>query len=287
MARKLYYVIVMVCCMAGVRAENRLWLGNQEGYPGDPEKSIDLYATHDDPIHAFSAALRYDSESFAFKGAQFDGEGVITGEVGFEYPQALDDAVHGELIVAVLLDLMPPYDLRAIPASPVDPQLLARLIFSVEPSAWPGEYSFQLRNDLGAPNVENVFSVMGTTVNPELESGAVMLFREFTVGDTGQLDKNAKIGDGPSMIGHYVSVTPGGITFMGFNSYREKYGEILSIDGVSPTRENIINGAYKLESKYYLTLSSEDDEHVNNFIEYIRSPEGQKVIELNFIPVNE
>ena len=74
---------------------------------------------------------------------------------------------------------------------------------------------------------------------------------------------------------------------MGFNSYREKYGEILSIDGVAPTRENILNGAYKLESKYYLTLSSEDDEHVNNFIEYIRSPEGQKVIELNFIPVNE
>lgn len=133
----------------------------------------------------------------------------------------------------------------------------------------------------------NDLPVKTAYMNPELESGVTLLFNEFLAEHKGVLHSEAKIGDGPSMLGNYVSVTPGGVTFMGFNSYREKYGDILSLEGVAPTRENILNGTYELSATYYLTLSGSENENVNNFVEYSRAPEGQKAIEVNFIPINE
>ena len=75
------------------------------------------------------------------------------------------------------------------------------------------------------------------------------------MGEEGTLDDKARLGENPSMLGNFVSMTPGGVTFMGFNSYQEKFGTILAVDGVKPSRENILNGAYKLAATYYLTLA--------------------------------
>ena len=124
-------------------------------------------------------------------------------------------------------------------------------------------------------------------MNPQLESGVVLLFKEFTVGNEGKLDEKALIGDGPSMLGNYVSVTPGAVTFMGFNSYREKYGDILEIDGVAPTRDNIFNGSYGLAATYYLTLDGRGSEAVADFVNFIKSEEGRKATDQNFISISE
>lgn len=124
-------------------------------------------------------------------------------------------------------------------------------------------------------------------MNSELESGVVLLFKEFTVGSKGELDKSAMLGNGPSMLGNYTSITPGCVTFMAFNSYQEKYGDILAIDGVLPTRENIMNGKYKLAATYYLTVVEGENEQVTSFVDYVLSPSGQGAIEQNFIPYTE
>jgi len=124
-------------------------------------------------------------------------------------------------------------------------------------------------------------------MNPELESGVVLLFKEFTVGSNGELDKSAVLGNGPSMLGNYTSITPGCVTFMAFNSYQEKYGDILAVDGVSPTRENIMNGKYKLAATYYLTVVGGENKQVDSFVDYVLSPKGQESIEQNFIPYTE
>lgn len=124
-------------------------------------------------------------------------------------------------------------------------------------------------------------------MNPELESGLNLLFKEFTVGEEGTLDPSARIGDNPSMLGNYVSMTPGAVTFMGFNSYQEKYGPILAIDGVAPTRDNILNGSYKLAATYYLTLTGGTKPDVDAFVRFVQSEEGRAVIARNFIPFAE
>lgn len=133
----------------------------------------------------------------------------------------------------------------------------------------------------------NDLQVHTAHMSSTLESGVVLLFKEFTVGNDGKLDEKAMIANGPSMLGNYVSVTPGAVTFMGFNSYREKYGEIVQIDGVAPTRENILNGTYGLTATYYLTLDGGDSETVADFVKFTQSEDGKQSIDQNFISVSQ
>lgn len=144
-------------------------------------------------------------------------------------------------------------------------------------------FSGQIENwkELGG----NDLPVLTAHLNPKLESGVVLLFKEFTLGSKGKLDPNARTGDSPSMLGNFVSLTPGSVTFMGFNSYKEKYGDIVGIDGVFPGRQNILNGSYKLAATYYLTLDGRDNKGVNEFMNFIQSDAGSQAIEQNFISV--
>lgn len=137
--------------------------------------------------------------------------------------------------------------------------------------------------ELGGSDLE----IKTAHMSSSLESGVVLLFKEFTVGIEGKLDEKAMVANGPSMLGNFVSITPGGVTFMGFNSYREKYGDIIEIDGVAPTRENILNGSYGLAATYYLTMDGRNKEAVNDFVNFTTSEEGKKSIDQNFISVSQ
>ena len=167
----------LTCCcftlllVGSVGADNVIWVEDGAALPGTPDIRLGLYAKHDDVLHAFSAALRYDEAVLSFEELDLDGAGVVTGQVGYEYRQAIADEANGTLIVAVVLDFDSPFDHQEIPASPDDPQLLAHLVFSVVESADPGVYQIRPRNDIGSPRVENVFSVYGQSVLPELEIG--------------------------------------------------------------------------------------------------------------------
>ena len=80
---------------------------------------------------------------------------------------------------------------------------------------------------------------------------------------------------------------PGGVTFMGVSAYKEKHGDILEIDGAVPSRENILTGKYPLSATYYLTVDGNERADVSQFIEYTLSDDGQKAIDVNFIPYSE
>ena len=152
----------------GAAAQEQLWVENGEGLPGTSQVAVGVYATSASPMHAFSLALRYDIVALEFVGLDLDSSGVITGEVGYEYARTVHDDVQGHILAGVLLDLDAPYESQEIPASPEEPLLLGRLLFRVRPEADPGIYVVQPRNDLGSPPVDNVFSVYGQSVLPEI-----------------------------------------------------------------------------------------------------------------------
>ncbi len=133
----------------------------------------------------------------------------------------------------------------------------------------------------------NDVPIISAYINPELESGTLLLFKEFTVGMKGELDAKAKKLNGPSMLGNFVASNPGGVTFMPLNSYEEKFGDILKINGVSPDKENILNGKYSLSATYYLTYDQAESEDVQGFVDYCLSAEGKEIIAKNFIPYSE
>lgn len=55
--------------------------------------------------------------------------------------------------------------------------------------------------------------------------------------------------------------------------------KLLSINGVAPTRENIINGTYPIAGDFYAVTTQNSDPRCAEFIEWILSPEGQELIE--------
>lgn len=120
--------------------------------------------------------------------------------------------------------------------------------------------------------------------DPSLESGSYLLFKEFTVGVKAELTPDAKLLDGPSMLGNFVSRTPGGVTFIPLNSYHQEYGDVVEIDGVAPSQQTIIDGSYSLAATYHLTVDSNKNGAIDDFVSYCKSPEGQQVIARNFVP---
>ncbi len=133
----------------------------------------------------------------------------------------------------------------------------------------------------------NNLPVFPAYLSDDLESGLVLLFKEFTVGDKGELTDNAMKAKAPDMLGNYTSVTPGAISFMNFNAYDEKYGKILKVNGILPNEENIRNGTYPLTATYFLTIDGRNNLAVAEFIAFTKSESGQNAINKNYISVSE
>lgn len=121
-------------------------------------------------------------------------------------------------------------------------------------------------------------------LDPETESGALLLFKEFTVGEGGEFTHNSKKMGTPSALGRVLSKTPGGLTFMGRNSYRKEFGNIMKIDNIEPNDISIFNGKYPLSVTYYLTIERERSHDVSDFIKFCFSERGQEIIRANHVP---
>ncbi|HAK96190.1 MAG TPA: hypothetical protein DCM87_14655 [Planctomycetes bacterium] len=160
--------------------ENRLWVQDGEALPGTSRVTLALYATHDDPLNAFSAALNYDIAALEFLRASLDGPGIITGASNYEYSMVQHDGEAGDIVIAVLLDFEQPYDKQTIPASPVDPQTLAKLDFGVKAGVEPGTYGVRPRSTLSYPMIINCFTVGGGfTVLPAVDTGVFTVLNPY------------------------------------------------------------------------------------------------------------
>lgn len=64
--------------------------------------------------------------------------------------------------------------------------------------------------------------------------------------------------------------------------------KLLSIDGIAPTAENIENGTYPMTSYFYAVTRSDADENTRKLVEWIRSEQGQELIEkTGYTPLSE
>ena len=76
-----------------------------------------------------------------------------------------------------------------------------------------------------------------------------------------------------------------GFASSGFASARKRNVKMLSVNGVAPTKENIISGKYPFRRRLYLVYSrATNNPEVKRFIDYALSNEGQKFISSQGIP---
>ena len=63
--------------------------------------------------------------------------------------------------------------------------------------------------------------------------------------------------------------------------------KMISINGIEPSKENIQNGRYSLSSNFFaIYRKNEKNENVKKLVDWILSPEGQRIIENNgYVPL--
>jgi len=82
-----------------------------------------------------------------------------------------------------------------------------------------------------------------------------------------------------------VENTAEGFASTGFASARKRDVKMLKVNGVPPTKENIISGRYPFKRYLYLVINNKDvNPEVNKFIKFARSSEGQRFIDRLGIP---
>jgi len=117
---------------------------------------------------------------------------------------------------------------------------------------------------------------------------------EKLMGDTPIMEAPAEdVASGMGGIIHEVSQYRNyknaiGFTFRYYSTemVHNKEIQLLSIDGIEPTKENIRNGTYPLTSEFYAVTTGTDNPNVQKFIDWIVSPEGQALVEkVGYVPV--
>ena len=104
----------------------------------------------------------------------------------------------------------------------------------------------------------------------------------------GQEAKQAQEQDSSGMVRQIVKDTAGAISYVAF-SYVTSDVQTLSIDGVKPTDENVMDNKWIIWSYEHMYTKKSPDSLTQSFIEYILSDEIQEnlVTKLGYIPVSK
>lgn len=117
-------------------------------------------------------------------------------------------------------------------------------------------------------------------------SGTRATFEKWVMD--GQEAKQAQEQDSSGMVRQIVKDTAGAISYVAF-SYVTSDVQTLSIDGVKPTDENVMDNKWIIWSYEHMYTKKNPDSLTQSFIEYILSDEIQEnlVTKLGYIPISK
>jgi len=82
-----------------------------------------------------------------------------------------------------------------------------------------------------------------------------------------------------------VSTTPGAIGYIGVGFISDKI-KVLSVEGVMASAESVKNGSYKLNRYLYMYTPGVPTGNTKKFLDFVLSPEGQKIVdEVGYVSV--
>ncbi|MDR2600185.1 MAG: phosphate ABC transporter substrate-binding protein, partial [Oscillospiraceae bacterium] len=116
-------------------------------------------------------------------------------------------------------------------------------------------------------------------ITREEGSGTRSAFEEMVMGDE-RITPRAIVQDSNGAVRQLVSGDPNSIGFisLGLVDVGERQVKPMSINGISPSRENVLDGSYTLFRSFLFVAKERPTGSVMQFIEYIRSPEGQRIL---------
>lgn len=153
----------------------------------------------------------------------------------------------------------------AHPSNPVKDLTMEQVkqIFTGEVTNW---------KEVGGKDMEIV------VVSREDGSGSRDAFQEIVGYESGQLIKNAIVASGNGNIKTTVAMNKHAIGFISFEYIDESISP-MAINGVAAKAENVLAGTYELSRPFLFVHKEDVPESAKQFMEFILTPEGQKVVE--------
>lgn len=153
----------------------------------------------------------------------------------------------------------------AHPSNPVKDLTMEQVkqIFTGEITNW---------KEVGGKDMEIV------VVSREDGSGSRDAFQEIVGYESGQLIKNAIVASGNGNIKTTVAMNKHAIGFISFEYIDESISP-MAINGVAAKAENVLAGTYELSRPFLFVHKEDVPESAKQFMEFILTPEGQKVVE--------
>jgi phosphate transport system substrate-binding protein len=144
-------------------------------------------------------------------------------------------------------------------------------------------YSGDITNweELGGPNTE-IFAI-----GRRPGSGTRDTFNEIIMGSKEAETPAVSYDAGESSeVKFSTQRSRNAIGYMGYSFVMKGDTKVIALDGVPPSIESIKSGAYPLARKLFFVTLGEPSPGAKAFIDYILSPEGQKIATENgFIPI--
>ena len=139
-----------------------------------------------------------------------------------------------------------------------------------------GEYKFWSDVDVSLPKKEIVVIIR------DLSGGAYEVFQESIMGDT-QISANAIQSPSMGALGTKIAENENAIGYASYGVYNQNKDKLfaLKVDGVEPTKENILNRSYKIQRPLMFIKNSELSENENEFVNYIFSDLGKQIVNEN------
>jgi len=116
-------------------------------------------------------------------------------------------------------------------------------------------------------------------ITREEGSGTRSAFEELVMGDR-RITPKAIVQGSNGAVRQLVTDDPHSIGFisLGLVDTGERPVKALRIDGVAASRSNVLNGDYSLYRSFLFVSKERPAENVMHFIDFIRSPEGQRIL---------
>lgn len=128
-------------------------------------------------------------------------------------------------------------------------------------------------------------------VSRQNNSGTYAYFREKVLGEDGEYKLGSIDQSGSKDVVALVARTPNAIGYSGMG-YATPAVKMLSLseskggEGVAPTAANAASGSYPLARGLYIYLEGEPEGTVKHYLDWIRSSEGQAIVEeIGYVPV--
>lgn len=126
-------------------------------------------------------------------------------------------------------------------------------------------------------------------VSREEGSGTRGAFEELMglEGDEGSLVKeDVLIADGNGAVKASIATKENAIGYLSLTYLEDDSVKAVTIDGVDPTVENVIQGKYKISRPFLMLSKGELSKEAQAYLDFIMSEEGQEVVAQSAIPVN-